>query len=77
MKDKSILEKLKAFREFDGAIINRYPAREGLLKFIQADGITISWYYRGDIAVQVGDDDIVCSMRELSDVISEALSNES
>ena len=36
MRDKSILKKLKAFREFDGAIINRYPAREGLLKFIKA-----------------------------------------
>ncbi|WP_273948127.1 hypothetical protein [Leuconostoc mesenteroides] len=75
MRDKSILEKLKAFREFDGAIINRYPAREGLLKFIQAGNVIVKWYYRGDIAVQVGDDDdIVCGIRELSDVISEALS---
>ncbi|WP_273705108.1 hypothetical protein [Leuconostoc mesenteroides] len=75
MRDKSILEKLKAFREFDGAIINRYPAREGLLKFIQAGDVIVKWYYRGDIAVQVGDnDDIVCGIRELSDVISEALS---
>ncbi|MBZ1508858.1 hypothetical protein [Leuconostoc mesenteroides] len=75
MRDKSILEKLKAFREFHGAIIKRYPTREGLLKFIQADGITVSWYYRGDIAVQVGDnDEIVCGIRELSDVVSEALS---
>ncbi|TOZ06263.1 hypothetical protein [Leuconostoc pseudomesenteroides] len=75
MRDKSILEKLKAFREFDGAIINRYPSREGLLKFIQVDGITVSWYSRGKIAIQVGDnDDIVCGMRELSDVISEVLS---
>ena len=74
MRDKSVLEKLKAFREFDGAIINRYPAREGLLKFIQADGITVSWYSRGDIAIQVGDDDdIVCGMCELSDVISEVI----
>ncbi|WP_273710444.1 hypothetical protein [Leuconostoc mesenteroides] len=74
MRDKSILKKLKAFREFDGAIINRYPTREGLLKFIQAYGITVSWYYRGDIAVQVGDnDEIVCGTRELSDVISEAI----
>lgn len=75
MRDKSILEKLKAFREFDGAIIKRYPTREGLLKFIQADGITVSWYYRGDIAVQVGDnDDTVCGIRELSDVVSEVVS---
>ncbi|MDG9745649.1 hypothetical protein [Leuconostoc falkenbergense] len=75
MRDKSILKKLKAFREFDGAIINRYPAREGLLKFIQAGDVIVKWYYRGDIAVQVGDDDdIVCGIRELSDVISEALS---
>lgn len=74
MRDKSILEKLKAFREFDGAIINRYPTREGLLKFIQADGITVSWYSRGDIAVQVGDnDEIICGIRELSDVIREAI----
>lgn len=75
MRDKSILEKLKAFREFDGAIINRYPAREGLLKFIQAGNVIVKWYSRGDIAVQVGDnDDIVCGIRELSDVVSEALS---
>lgn len=75
MRDKSILEKLKAFREFDGAIINRYPAREGLLKFIQADGITVSWYNRGKIGVQIGDADTTgVGMRELSDVISEALS---
>lgn len=74
MRDKSILEKLKAFREFDGAIINRYPSREGLLKFIQAGDVIVKWYYRGDIAVQVGDnDDIVCGIRELSDVVSEAL----
>lgn len=75
MRDKSILEKLKAFREFDGAIINRYPAREGLLKFIQAGNVIVKWYNRGKIAVQVGDnDDIVCGMRELSDVVNEALS---
>lgn len=75
MRDKSILEKLKAFHEFDGAIINRYPAREGLLKFITAGNIIVKWYYRGDIAVQVGDnDDIVCGIRELSDVVNEALS---
>lgn len=74
MRDKSILEKLKAFREFDGAIINRYPAREGLLKFIQAGNVIVKWYYRGKIAVQVGDNnDIVCSIRELSDVISEVI----
>ncbi|MDI6613946.1 hypothetical protein QMA64_05040 [Leuconostoc suionicum] len=74
MRDKSILEKLKAFPEFDGAIINRYPAREGLLKFITAGNVIVKWYYRGDIAVQVGDnDDIVCGMRELSDVISEVI----
>lgn len=74
MRDKSILEKLKAFHEFDGAIINRYPAREGLLKFIQAGNVIVKWYYRGKIAVQVGDDDdIICGMRELSGVISEAL----
>lgn len=74
MRDKSILEKLKAFHEFDGAIINRYPAREGLLKFIQAGDVIVKWYYRGDIAVQVGDnDDIVCGIRELSDVVSEAI----
>lgn len=73
MRDKSILEKLKAFREFDGAIINRYPTREGLLKFIQAGNVIVKWYYRGKIAVQVGDDDIVCGMRELSDVLREVL----
>lgn len=73
MRDKSILEKLKAFREFDGAIINRYPTREGLLKFIQAGGVIVKWYSRGKIAVQVGDDDIVCGMRELSSVISEVI----
>lgn len=74
MRDKSILEKLKAFREFDGSIINRYPAREGLLKFIQAGNVIVKWYYRGKIAVQVGDnDDIVCGIRELSDVISEVI----
>lgn len=74
MRDKSILEKLKAFREFDGAIINRYPAREGSLKFITAGNVIVKWYYRGDIAVQVGDnDDIVCGIRELSDVVSEAI----
>ena len=75
MRDKSILEKLKAFREFDGAIINRYPSREGLLKFIQADGITVSWYNRGKIGVQIGNaDTIAVGIRELSDVISEAIS---
>ena len=75
MRDKSILEKLKAFHEFDDAIINRYPAREGLLKFITAGNVIVKWYYRGDIAVQVGDnDDIVCGIRELSDVVNEALS---
>lgn len=74
MRDKSILEKLKAFREFDGAIINRYPTRDGLLKFVTAGNIIVKWYYRGKIAVQVGDnDDIVCGMRELSDVISEVI----
>lgn len=74
MRDKSILEKLKAFREFDGAIINRYPSREGLLKFIKAGNVIVKWYYRGKIAVQVGDDDdIVCGMRELSDIVREAL----
>lgn len=74
MRDKSILEKLKAFHEFDGAIINRYPAREGLLKFIKAGNVIVKWYYRGKIAVQVGDDDdIVCGMRELSDVLREVL----
>lgn len=74
MRDKSILEKLKAFREFDGAIINRYPSREGLLKFIQAGNVIVKWYSRGDIAIQVGDNnDIVCSIRELSDVISEVI----
>ena len=75
MRDKSILEKLKAFREFDGAIINHYPSREGLLKFIQADGITVSWYNRGKIGVQIGNaDTIAVGIRELSDVVSEALS---
>ena len=74
MRDKSILEKLKAFREFDGAIINRYPAREGLLKFIQADGITVSWYNRGKIGVQIGNADTIgVGIRELSDVVSEAI----
>lgn len=73
MRDKSILEKLKAFREFNGAIINRYPARDGLLKFIQAGNVIVKWYSRGKIAVQIGDDDIVCGIRELSDVIREAL----
>lgn len=74
MRDKSILEKLKAFREFDGAIINRYPTRDGLLKFIQADGITISWYNRGKIGVQLGNADTIgVGMRELSDVISEVI----
>lgn len=74
MRDESILEKLKAFREFDGAIINRYPAREGLLKFIKAGGVIVKWYHRGKIAVQVGDDDdIVCGIRELSDVVREVL----
>lgn len=74
MRDKSILEKLKAFREFDGAIMNRYPSREGVLKFIQAGNVIVKWYSRGDIAIQVGDNgDTVCSIRELSDVISEAL----
>ncbi|MGX6466428.1 hypothetical protein [Leuconostoc falkenbergense] len=74
MRDKSILEKLKAFREFDGAIINRYPAREGLLKFIQADGITVSWYNRGKIGVQIGNaDTIAVGIRELSSVISEVI----
>lgn len=74
MRDKSILEKLKAFREFDGAIMNRYPSREGLLKFITAGNVIVKWYYRGKIAVQVGDDDnIVCGIRELSSVISEVI----
>lgn len=74
MRDKSILEKLEAFREFDGAIINRCPSREGLLKFIQADGITISWYNRGKIGVQIGNTDtIAVGIRELSDVISEVI----
>lgn len=74
MRDKSILEKIKAFHEFDGAIINRYPAREGLLKFIQADGITVSWYSRGKIGVQIGNADTIgVGIRELSDVISKAL----
>lgn len=74
MRDKSILEKLKAFHEFDGAIINRYPSREGLLKFIQAGNVIVKWYSRGKIAVQIGDDDIVCGIRELSDVVRGALS---
>lgn len=75
MRDKSIIEKLKAFREFDGAIINRYPSREGLLKFIQADGITVSWYNRGKIGVQIGNADTIgVGMRELTNVISEELS---
>lgn len=74
MRDKSILAKLSAFGEFDGAIINRYPSREGLLKFVTTDNISIKWYNRGDIAIQVGDgDDIVCGIRELSGVISEVL----
>ena len=74
MRDKSILEKLKAFREFDGAVMNRYPAREGVLKFIQAGGITVSWYHRGRIGVQVGNADTIgVGMRELSGVISEVL----
>lgn len=74
MRDKSILEKLKAFREFNGAIINRYPTREGVLKFIQAGGITVSWYNRGKIGVQIGEADTIgVGMRELSDVISEVL----
>ena len=74
MRDKSILEKLKAFREFDGAIINRYPSREGLLKFVTAGNIIVKWYYRGDIAIQVGDGgDIICGIRKLSDVISEVI----
>ena len=74
MRDKSILEKLMAFREFDGAIINRYPSREGLLKFIQAGNVIVKWYSRGKIAVQIGDDDdIVCGIRELPDVVSEVL----
>lgn len=75
MRDKSILEKLKAFHEFDGAIINRYPTREGLLKFIQADGITVSWYNRGRIGVQIGNADTIgVGIRKLSDVISEVIS---
>lgn len=75
MRDKSILEKLKAFREFDGAIINRYQSREGLLKFITAGNVIVKWYSRGDIAIQVGDnDDTVCGIRELSDVVSEVIS---
>jgi hypothetical protein len=53
MRDKSILEKLKAFPEFDGAVMNRYPTRDGLLKFIQAGGVTVSWYNRGKIGVQI------------------------
>lgn len=74
MREQSILEKLKAFPGFDGATVNRYPSREGLLKFIQADGITISWCKRGKIGVQVGDADTIgVGMRELSGVISEAL----
>lgn len=74
MRDKSILEKLKAFHEFDGAIINRYPSREGLLKFIKVDGITISWYNRGKIGVQIGNADTIgVGIRELSDVVSEAI----
>lgn len=74
MIDKSILEKLKAFREFDGAIINRYPSREGLLKFIQANGITASWYNRGKMGVQIGNaDTIAVGIRELSSVISEVI----
>lgn len=74
MRDKSILEKLKAFPEFDGAIINRYPAREGVIKFIQAGGVTVSWYSRGRIGVQIGNADTIgVGIRELSGVISEAL----
>lgn len=74
MRDKSILEKLKAFREFDGAIIHRYPAREGVIKFIQAGGVAVSWYNRGKIGVQIGNaDTIAVGIRELSGVISEAL----
>ena len=75
MREKSILEKLKAFREFDGAIINRKLSREGLLKLIKADGITVSRYNPGKIGVQIGNADTNgVGMRELSDVISEALS---
>lgn len=74
MRDKSILEKLKAFREFDGAIINRYPTRDELLKFVTAGNIIVKWYSRGDIAIQVRDGgDIICGIRKLSDVISEVI----
>lgn len=74
MRDKSILEKLKAFPEFDGAVMNRYPTREGLLKFIQAGGVTVSWYNRGKIGVQIGETDTIgVGMCELSGVISEVL----
>lgn len=74
MRDKSILEKLSEFPEFNGAIINRYPSREGLLKFIQAGGITVSWYNRGKIGVQIGNaDTFAVSMRELTNIISEVI----
>ncbi|MGX7041005.1 hypothetical protein ACWN9M_04415 [Leuconostoc lactis] len=74
MRDKSILEKLKAFREFDGAIMNRYPTREGILKFIQVGGVTVSWYSRGRIGIQIGNADTIgVGMRELSDVLREVL----
>ncbi|KDA50966.1 hypothetical protein L963_1343 [Leuconostoc mesenteroides subsp. cremoris T26] len=74
MRDKSILKKLKAFREFDGAITNRYPAREGLLKFITAGNVIVKWYSRGKIGVQIGNADTIgVGIRELSDVISEVI----
>ena len=74
MRDKSILEKLKAFPEFNGAVMNRYPSREGLLKFIQAGNVIVKWYNRGKIGVQIGTaDTIAVGMRELSDVLREVL----
>ncbi len=69
MRDKSILNKLKTIPEFDGSVINRYQTREGLLKFVTIGGLSIKWYSRGNIAIQIGDDDIICGINELVSVI--------
>lgn len=69
MRDKIIFNKLKTFPEFNGAVINRYQTREGLLKFVTVGSLTVKWYNRGNIGVQIGDNDVICGINELDDII--------
>lgn len=73
MRDKIIFNKLKTFPEFNGAVINRYQTREGLLKFVTVGSLTVKWYSRGDIAVQIDDNNVICGINELDDIIQGAL----